>query len=59
LAGALAQKHGLAVTMRLATAGSGQLFLVTLFLRETGPAAMLAISPAFGASLSEQPDTGD
>jgi MFS family permease len=59
LAGTLAQKHGLAVTMWLAAAGSGLLFLVTLFLRETGPAAMLAISPAMGASLPEQPDTGD
>jgi predicted MFS family arabinose efflux permease len=59
LAGTLAQKHGLAVTMWLAAAGSGLLFLVTLFLRETGPAAILAISPAFGASLPEQPDTGD
>jgi MFS family permease len=59
LAGSLAQKHGLAVTMWLAAAGSGLLFLVTLFLRETGPAAMLAINPAIGASLPEQPDTGD
>jgi MFS family permease len=59
LAGTLAQKHGLAVTMWLAAAGSGLLFLVTLFLRETGPAAMLAINPAIGASLPEQPDTGD
>ncbi|MGA8442767.1 MAG: MFS transporter [Candidatus Sulfotelmatobacter sp.] len=59
LAGTLAQKHGLAVTMWLAAAGSGLLFLVTLFLRETGPAAMLAIKPAIGASLPEQPDTGD
>jgi predicted MFS family arabinose efflux permease len=38
LAGALAQRHGLAVTMWLAAAGSGLLFLVTLFLQETGPA---------------------
>ena len=59
LAGTLAQKHGLAVTMWLAAAGSGLLFLVTLFLRETGPAAMLTINPAIGASLPEQPDTGD
>jgi predicted MFS family arabinose efflux permease len=54
LAGTLAQKHGLAVTMWLAAAGSGLLFLVTLFLRETGPAAMLAINPAIGASLPQQ-----
>ena len=59
LAGTLAQKHGLAVTMWLAAAGSGLLFLVTLFLRETGPAAMLTINPAIGARLPEQPDTGD
>jgi MFS family permease len=59
LAGTLAQKHGLAVTMWLAAAGSGLLFLVALFLRETGPAAMLTINPAIGASLPEQPDPGD
>jgi predicted MFS family arabinose efflux permease len=59
LAGTLAQRHGLAVTMWLAVASSGLLFLVTLFLRETRPAAMLAIKPAIGASLPEQPDTGD
>jgi predicted MFS family arabinose efflux permease len=59
LAGTLAQKHGLAVTLWLAAAGSGLLFLVTLFLRETGPTAMLAISLAMGASLPEQPDTVD
>ena len=52
LAGALAQRHGLAVTMWLAASGSGLLFLVALFLRETGPAraARLAIKP------SQQPD---
>ena len=38
LAGALAQRHGLAVTMWLAAAGSGLLFLVALCLRETRPA---------------------
>lgn len=45
LAGALAQRHGLAVTMWLATASSGLLFLITLLLRETRPAAMFAIEP--------------
>jgi len=59
LAGTLAQGHGLAVTMWLAAAGSGLLFLVTLFLRETGPAAMLANKPSIGANLPEQADTGD
>jgi MFS family permease len=59
LAGTLAQKHGLAVTMWLAAAGSGLLFLVTLFLRETGPAALLAIEPAIRTSLPVQPDAGD
>lgn len=38
LAGVLAQRHGLAVTLWLAAAGSGLLFLVTLFLQETRPA---------------------
>ena len=35
LAGALAEKHGLALTMWLAAAGSAVLFLVALFLQET------------------------
>jgi predicted MFS family arabinose efflux permease len=35
LAGALAEKHGLALTMWLATAGSALLFLVALFLQRT------------------------
>jgi MFS family permease len=35
LAGTLAQRHGLAVTMWLAATGSGLLFLVALFLQET------------------------
>ena len=58
LAGALAQRHGLAVTMWLAAAGSGLLFLVALFLQETGPAqaAMLAIKPSIGSNVPEQPD---
>ena len=38
LAGRLAQRHGLAVTMWSAAAGSGLLFLIALFLQETGPA---------------------
>jgi MFS family permease len=38
LAGALAQVHGLAITMWLAAGGSALLFLVTMFLQETGPA---------------------
>jgi len=58
LAGTLAQRHGLAVTMWLAAAGSGLLFLVAFFLQETGPAraAMLAIKPFSGANVPEQPD---
>ena len=61
LAGTLAQKHGLAVTMWLAAAGSGLLFLITLFLQETGPAraAMLAIKPRIGPNVPEQPDAAD
>jgi len=35
LAGALAEKHGLALTLWLAAAGSGVLFLAGLFVRET------------------------
>jgi predicted MFS family arabinose efflux permease len=37
LAGALAEKHGLALTLWLAAGGSALLFLVTLFLREPTP----------------------
>jgi MFS family permease len=61
LAGRLAQSHGLAVTMWLAAAGSGLLFLVALFLQETGPAraAILAIKPEIGPNVPEQPDTAD
>jgi len=61
LAGTLAQKYGLAVTMWLAAAGSGLLFLVTLFLQETGPAraAMLAIAPRIGSDVPRQPDVAD
>jgi MFS family permease len=59
LAGTLAQRHGLAVTMWLAAGGSGLLFLVALSLQETGPAAMLAIKPSIGASNPEQPKAGD
>ncbi len=61
LAGTLAQKHGLAVTMWLAAAGSGLLFLVALFLQETRPAraATLAIKPLIGPNLPKQPDVAD
>jgi predicted MFS family arabinose efflux permease len=61
LAGTLAQRHGLGVTMWLASAGSGLLFLVALFLQETVPAraARLAIKPPVGANVAEQPDATD
>jgi predicted MFS family arabinose efflux permease len=61
LAGTLAQTHGLAVTLWLAAAGSGFLFLVALFLQETGPArvVMLAIKPLIGPNVPEQPDATD
>jgi len=60
LAGTLAQRYGLAVTMWLAAAGSGLLFVVALFLQETGPArAGLAIKPLIGPNLPEQPDGAD
>jgi MFS transporter, ACS family, hexuronate transporter len=57
LAGTLAQKHGLAVTMWLAVAGSGLLFLVGLFLQEThpAPAVVSAIKPSIGPNVPEQP----
>lgn len=57
LAGTLAQKHGLAVTMWLAVAGSGLLFLVGLFLQETcfATAVMPAIKPSVGPNVPEQP----
>jgi len=57
LAGTLAQRHGLAVTMRLAAAGSGVLFLVALFLLETRPAraGILAIKPRIGPNVPEEP----
>ena len=58
LAGTLAQRYGLAVTMWLAAAGSGLLFLVALFLRETGPAAMLAIKPSVAASVPKEGEMG-
>ncbi len=61
LAGTLAQRHGLAVTLWLAAAGSGLLFLVTLFLQETRPtqAARLAVKPSIGANVPQPPDAGD
>jgi hypothetical protein len=37
LAGALAEKHGLALTMWLAAAGSALVLVVALFLKETAP----------------------
>src|SRR5580698_5028715 len=47
VAGALAEKHGLALTMWLAAGGSAMLFVVTLFLKETaGPRTSIAISQA-------------
>ena len=61
LGGALAQEYGLAITMWLAAAASALLFLVTLFLRETGPAqaARIAREPSIASNLQEQPDTLD
>ena len=61
LAGTLAQKYGLAVTMWLAAAGSGLLFLVALFLQETGPAraAVLAIKPWIGSEVAKPPEVAD
>jgi predicted MFS family arabinose efflux permease len=46
LAGALAEKHGLALTMWLAAGGSAVLFLAALFLREPGRDS--TTSPAVG-----------
>lgn len=48
LAGVLAEKYGLALTMWLAAAGSGVLFLTSLFLRETAGArnALAVASPS-------------
>lgn len=61
LAGTLAQRHGLAVTMWLAAAGSGLLFLAALFLQETRPArdVMLAVNPLIETNAPEQPDSAD
>jgi MFS family permease len=52
LAGALAQRRGLAVTMWLAAAASALIFVITLFLRETAPAqaAMLPTTPSVASS---------
>lgn len=58
LAGALAQRHGLAITMWLAAAASALLFFVTLFLQETGPAT-LEIESSVGSTVGEQPDAAD
>src|SRR5271166_6529979 len=51
LAGALAEKHGLGLTMWLAAGGSAVLFLAALFLREPArnPNAALVIPSAIGA----------
>jgi MFS family permease len=48
LAGALAERHGLALTLWLAAAGTAVLFLVSLFLRETARAGgtLLVASPS-------------
>jgi len=61
LAGTLAQRYGLAVAMWFAAAGSGLLFLVTLFLQQTSSARaeMLAIKPLIGPKYPEQPDVAD
>lgn len=62
LAGTLAQRHGLAVTMWLAAAASVLIFLIALLLRETGPAkaAMLAVKRSVASSyIQEQPDAAD
>jgi MFS family permease len=62
LAGALAERRGLAVTMWLAAAASALIFLITLFLRETVPAkaVMLAINPSVASShVREQESTAD
>jgi predicted MFS family arabinose efflux permease len=62
LAGALAQRYGLAVTLWLAAAGSGLLFVSAAFLRETGSAraAMLAMELSIGPSNGErQQDAAD
>jgi predicted MFS family arabinose efflux permease len=45
LAGALAEKHGLAVTMWLAAAGSALLFLAAAFLREPAMNSTLPVGP--------------
>ncbi len=51
LAGALAEKHGLGLTMGLAASGSAVLFLAALFLHEPkrSPSAALVIPSAIGA----------
>jgi len=51
LAGALAEKHGLGLTMWLAAIGSAVLFLAALFLHEPGrsPSAASVIPSAIGA----------
>jgi len=61
LGGALAQKYGLAVTMWLAAVASGLLFLITLFLRETGPAQAekSSVDRSISSTLQEQPDAAD
>jgi MFS family permease len=52
VAGALAERHGLALTMWLAAGGSAMLFVVTVFLKETaGPRPIIAVSRPAEASL--------
>jgi|SRR5579862_851166 len=60
LAGGLAQRYGLGITLWLAAAGSALLFLVTLFLRETGPAsASFAIESGIRPAIEPQGDAAD
>jgi predicted MFS family arabinose efflux permease len=62
LAGAWAQRYGLAVTLWLAAAGSGLLFVSAAFLRETGSVrpAMFAMESSIGPSnVERQQDAAD
>lgn len=51
LAGALAEKYGLSLTMWLAAAGSAVVFLVALFLRETAKRSSIAAGEPSPAAL--------
>lgn len=55
LGGILARRYGLAVTMWLAAIASTILFLITLFLDETGQTRASAIDPSIGSNLRKQP----